>query len=207
MRRIASLLLVAALLVPWATATAFPADLFDKPLPQPLPEPLRAIQQRHARAEVLQLDFRQRKWLPELQQPLASSGRLTIVPDLGLEWRVTEPFPSVWRVSDDGRVIEGPESRASRIIGDLLIALLSMDVASLESTFDLYWSRQPSGWWLGLRPRDERLRRVIESIAVAGDETLRKVEVHATGGDRTEIRLTSLQTPPLTDALRARFSQ
>lgn len=204
MHGIARLLLLAVLL-PLSVAMASPAGLFDHPLPSALPQPLRTIRQQFEHSEVLKLQFHQKRWLPELQQPLVSTGTLTMVPSLGLEWRIDQPFPSTWRITRDGRVLEGPDNPGSEAVAQLLMSLLSVNTAGLKSAFSLYWLQQSSQWWLGLQPRDQRLQRVLDSIVVSGDKALRHVEVRENSGDRTEIDFTSMQTGTLTEALRARF--
>lgn len=203
MRALGRLLLFVSLVaLSWP---AFPAELFRHPLPSAMPPALREIHQRFAQAEVLELRFRQQKWLPELQQPLVSTGTLTVAPNLGLEWRTDQPFPSVWRVTRDGHVLDGSENPASEAIAHLLLALLSADIKPLQSTFSLYWLQQPSHWLLGLQPHDPRLRHVLDSIVVSGAHSVQRVEVRERSGDRTQIDFISTRTGILTDTLRARF--
>lgn len=201
------LIAVCLLLIAWPlAASAWPQGLFSSPLPSPVPKKLRAMQQRFSQAPVLVLHFRQEKHLPELKHPLVSHGVLTIAPSLGVDWQVTQPFKSEWKVTRNGRVLKGPNNGAPQAVANMLIGLFSADIHKLKSAFRLYWSEQPPGWWLGLKPRDPRLARAISDVAVSGAEHIRQVEVDETGGDHTVITFTSRHTHRLTPAVRKRFS-
>jgi len=202
------LITVGLLLAAWPlAAAAYPQGLFSSPLPSPVPKKLQALQHHFSQVQVLVLHFRQEKHLPELKQPLVSHGVLTIVPSLGVDWQVTQPFKSQWKVTRSGRVLKGPDNGAPQAVANLLIGLFSADTGKLKSAFRLFWSERPPGWWLGLKPRDPRLARAISDVAVSGGERVRQVEVDESGGDRTVITFTRQQAHPLTPAVRKRFSQ
>lgn len=195
------------LLVAWPlAAAAYPQGLFSSPLPNPAPKKLQSMQQRFSQVRMLVLHFRQEKHLPELKRPLVSHGVLTIVPSLGVDWQVTQPFKSEWKVTRGGRVLKGPKNGAPQAVANMLIGLFSGDTGKLKSAFRLYWSEQPPGWWLGLKPRDPRLAKAISDVAVSGGQHVHRVEVDESGGDRTVITFTRQQTRPLTPAVRKRFS-
>lgn len=204
MRRLSLFVVLLAL---WPLcAPAYPQGLFSSPLNGKVPGKLQSMQHRFSQSGAVELHFRQAKHLPELKQPLVSSGVLIIAPRLGVDWRVTKPFASEWTVTRGGRVVKGPNNGAPKAVASLLMGLFSADIHKLRSAFKLYWTEQPPGWWLGLKPRNARLQQAISTIAVAGARGVHQVEVDESGGDRTLITFSGRQSLTVTPALRKRFS-
>jgi hypothetical protein len=189
----------------WPLAgAASPQGLFSSPLHGSAP-PLRSIQKRFQQVQMIKLHFKQEKHLQETERVLVSRGVLTVAPKLGVDWHVLKPFESEWTVTRDGRVLRGPKSGATTAVANLLMGLFSADIEQLKSLFHVYWQKQSAGWWLGLKPKKARLKKAIDSIAVAGSEYVKRVEVNEASGDHTVIQFTGRKTQDLTPAIRKLF--
>lgn len=141
--------------------------------------------------------FTQRKYLEILARPLESKGRFSLDDEGQFEWLIDEPFAQGYRFRDGEliRSLEGEEERVTpadepSLYGffQFFSALLQLTEDELESHFQLYFQSGDSDWELGLRPRDRRLRRVLEQLVVRGaGAQIDRVTLTEPGGDRTEL--------------------
>jgi hypothetical protein len=180
-----------------------------------LAEPSRAM----ARAQVLQGRFTHRKYLSEIPQPLTATGTFTFARGLGVEWHTLQPFDSVFVLSEQGISqrddgvetlrLSADDQPAVRVIGRLFFALFTLDVATLESGFDLYARPQGKRWEIGLRPKSAAVGAVFSQAWVSGAADVEQVTLTDAHGDRTVIDLSALaySAEPPTVAVRALFKR
>ncbi|MCC2657790.1 MAG: hypothetical protein K0Q76_2898 [Panacagrimonas sp.] len=192
--------LFALLLLANAATGAGAAELFDRPadrttVEQALSEPIGVLR----RATVVRARFEQARHLSGFGHPLTSSGEMLFVRGTGIVWRVLEPFDSTsvfdrnGMRSGDGQAGPAPAA-ALRVLSGVLLSMLDLDVAALESRFEMFTSARSAGWILGLRPRDPGVADFAERMTISGRATLEHIELRDARGDRTEITFRDVTT-------------
>lgn len=150
---------------------------------------------------VVRGDFIQEKHLRALPQPLTSQGRFVLAGDHGLLWLLQQPIRQDYRITPQGIARRGeqgwqavdPQGGSARQ-NQLFLAVLSGDTQALQRDFDLQLKGDPDAWRLQLTPRGALLKQIFADIEIQGGETVTRIELHETQGDRTLIRLLDSQT-------------
>ncbi|MDL0437902.1 LolA family protein [Stutzerimonas frequens] len=150
---------------------------------------------------VVRGDFIQEKHLRALPQPLTSQGRFVLARDHGLLWLLQQPIRQDYRITPQGIARRGeqgwqavdPQGGSARQ-NQLFLAVLSGDTQALQRDFDLQLNGDPDAWRLQLTPRGALLKQIFADIEIQGGETVTRIELHETQGDRTLIRLLDSQT-------------
>lgn len=150
---------------------------------------------------VVRGDFIQEKHLRALPQPLTSHGRFVLARDHGLLWLLQQPIRQDYRITPQGIARRGeqgwqavdPQGGSARQ-NQLFLAVLSGDTQALQRDFDLQLNGDPDAWRLQLTPRGALLKQIFADIEIQGGETVTRIELHETQGDRTLIRLLDSQT-------------
>lgn len=149
---------------------------------------------------VVRGDFIQEKHLRALPQPLTSHGRFVLARDHGLLWLLQQPIRQDYRITPQGIARRGeqgwqavdPQGGSARQ-NQLFLAVLSGDTQALQRDFDLQLKGDPDAWRLQLTPRGALLKQIFADIEIQGGETVARIELHETQGDRTLIRLLDSQ--------------
>ena len=181
------------------------ADVFDHPqtaqqlLTGPLSQPTAGLRG----AQVMRGKFVYKKFLREIPQPLISRGDFVFARDLGIDWHTREPFDSDFVLTaqgmtqrDDGKTtlqMSAAEQPAVKIVARIFLALLSLDVKSLQDSFSLYGIRQDQQWQVGMRPTVPAVAAVFKEAVVSGGAQVDTLVLHDANGDRTEIAFGDLQ--------------
>jgi hypothetical protein len=152
-----------------------------------------------ANAKVLTGQFVHQKHLAEVPQPLIANGEFAYARGLGVYWHTQQPFDSVFVLTQDGIVQrdEGAETirlsahdqPAVRVIADIFLALFTLDVTSLSSSFDLFGKSQGERWIVGLRPKSAAIGSVFKQATITGAKDVEQVVLVDAHGDRTVIDL------------------
>ncbi len=150
---------------------------------------------------VVRGDFIQDKHLRALPQPLTSHGQFILSRDHGLLWLLQQPIRQDHRITPQGIARRGeqgwqavdPQGGSARQ-NQLFLAVLSGDTQALQRDFDLQLKGAPDAWRLQLTPRGALLKQIFAGIEIQGGETVTRIELHETQGDRTLIRLLDSQT-------------
>jgi hypothetical protein len=215
-----STLLAITLLTQVFGINAYADEVFNHPatgrtlLDTVLAEPSRTL----AKSQVLQGKFTHRKYLPEIPQPLTATGEFAFGRDLGVYWHTLTPFDSVFLLTQQGMVQrdEGAETLrvstndqpAVRVIADIFLALFTLDVATLSSSFDLYGQKNNARWIIGLKPKSSAIASVFKQAVVSGGKDVEQVVVTDQHGDRTVIDLHAItQASEVSPAVRALFKR
>ena len=178
-------------------------DVVDHPqsaaqvLKGPLAQPSAALRG----AQLMRGRFIYRKYLKEIPQPLVSTGEFLFVRDLGIEWHTRDPFDSDFVLTakgitqrDDGRTtmqMSASEQPAVQVVARIFLALLSLDVQSLQTSFELYGLQygKPGAerWQVGMRPAVAAISSVFKEAIVSGAAQVESVMLRDANGDHTEI--------------------
>ncbi len=156
-----------------------------------------------ADAKVLTGRFVHQKHLSEVPQPLVANGEFTYARGLGVYWHTQQPFDSVFVLTQNGIVqrdegnetmrLSAHEQPAVRVIADIFLALFTLDVTSLSSSFDLFGKSQGERWIVGLRPKSATIGSVFKQATITGGKDVEQVVLVDAQGDRTVIDLKGTQ--------------
>ena len=203
------IMLLASLLL---CGVAHAADVFDHPqtaeqlLNGPLSRPAAALRD----AQVMRGQFVYKKFLKEIPQPLISRGDFLFARNLGIDWHTREPFDSDFVLTakgmtqrDDGKItlqMNASEQPAVQIVAHIFLALLSLDVGSLQNSFALSgWQQGKPGnesWQVGMRPTVSAIAAVFKEAVVSGSAQVETLVLRDANGDRTEISFSAVQYAP-----------
>jgi hypothetical protein len=196
------------------------ADVFDHPTTADalLAGPLATAAAQIAGAKAIRGRFVFRRYLADIPKPLVSNGEYVVLQGVGIDWHTLQPFDSESIVTGNGvtQIDEGAahsadvDAPAMRAVIRMLSALLSLDVAALASTFELFGDAAVDGrWQIGLRPRAQDLATFIRDATIAGAAQIDTVSLRDANGDRTEIEFHEVRydTASPSPAERARFGE
>jgi outer membrane lipoprotein-sorting protein len=195
--------LVAALVAAAGCVLAHAADTFD----------LAHLMQMLAGVRSGEATFVERREVRVLDRTLVSKGRLEFqAPDTFVR-ETLEPTRERIAITGDtltmsfaGRRRTVPVDAApeAAVIVEAIRGTLTGNRASLERHFEVRVSGTPAQWWLDLVPREARLRTLVQSVRVGGEQALvRRVEVYLSDGDRSFMTIEPKPSPN-GDAPRAR---
>ncbi|TVO64095.1 LolA family protein [Denitromonas ohlonensis] len=179
---------------------------------------LKEIAARVADSPVLRAEFSQTKTLAAMRKPFRIAGHFTYARDAGVLWQVASPYTVRYLIDARGTVEIGPDgqrkARTSREAagaaqaGQIMQALLSADLAPLQSSFVLEPVRGADRWHVTLTPRKTEIARHLARITVAGTTAVEQVDIFEASGDHTEIRFTAIERDTrLNDAEAALFAR
>lgn len=188
-----ALLSLALAALPWARAA----------------DDLTLVRQRVAQVPVLRGDFEQEKRISGFKNPLRSQGNFLLARDKGVVWTTAKPFPSevvltrdrILSRQRDGSTrteMDARQQPALRSVNLMMFALMSGDIETLSSRFDIQVQAQgKDGWRINLRPKPGALARSFESIVLNGDRYVRQVEIAEANGDRTQLKFLNFRESPV----------
>jgi len=146
-------------------------------------------------------EFHEQKEVALLDRPLESTGTIYFAPPDRFT-RVTRA-PAATRLvlagarmrfedATGANAIDLAENPVARQFAENMVALWSGDRARLEKLYKLQFHAEQARWELVLVPRDARLARFVERLAMRGDgAAMRELELVESDGDRTLTQFTS----------------
>lgn len=163
-------------------------------------------------AKVLAGRFVQQRTLRGLTKPLESRGEFLLARDLGIHWLTLEPVESEFVITRAGLFVrsgDGAQARQPqlRVATELLFALFSLDLASLERRFVLSGAGSPASWQIGLRAREASTARAVRQAIIRGGTLVEAITLENGAGAamHIELREVSTRTAGPSDAERALF--
>ncbi|MDQ2076968.1 outer membrane lipoprotein carrier protein LolA [Marinimicrobium sp. ABcell2] len=189
------LLLLLALAVPAAGESVFSYPVAENPERQ---RQLSTLAETMSATSRIEGRFTQTKHLQILEQPLVSRGRFSLDDEGRFSWEIHQPFPQAYHFRDGEliRSVDGEEERVAPAdepslhgFFQFFSALLQLTEADLGVHFTRYFRHlDDEQWEMGLRPKDRRMRRVLDDMVVLGrGERIQAVTLKEPGGDRTEL--------------------
>jgi hypothetical protein len=144
-------------------------------------------------------EFREKRFVALLVDPLESRGWLYFVPPDRMARFTTEPAPASLLVEGESlRFREGPErpdmdlssSPVARAFVENFMAVFSGDRARLEKIYRVELQGSAGEWEMSLKPRQLPLSRFLDVVLLRGDlGGMREMEVRDVDGDRTVTQL------------------
>jgi hypothetical protein len=132
-----------------------------------------------------------------LTQPLKTQGILRFTPPAGLEKHITGPHDERYLVEGDTLLFESKTKEANRTLSlhdypalrgfiEAFRSTLANDVITLRRWYSVTLQGEPQRWVLVLRPLDNEVRALVESIRFSGERgRVSRIEIRAPDGDRS----------------------
>ncbi len=189
------------------------ASVFDHPVNADSKRMLTSSLTEMTRYDVISGDFVQTKSIKKLNRNFVSTGTFRISKTSGVVWKTQKPFPSEMIVSDSGisernangvvRTISSKDNPVFAQFSTTIQALFSGNLSELETRFNIYYEKTPSGNRIGLVPREAAVRKVIANIVMDVSENLDKVVITDGEGSPVVYEFTNHQSLIESDSLKA----
>ena len=146
--------------------------------------------------------FVETRYLSILEQPLVSTGTLTVDPSGQLIKRTLRPVREDFVLAGDILSVERPESNtryrlevtdshALRAFVEAFRSTLAGDLRTLERFYHVVLQVRSHGWQLRLIPSIQEMRERVEIIIIEGaGARIERIETQEAGGDRIVMDVT-----------------
>jgi outer membrane lipoprotein-sorting protein len=143
--------------------------------------------------------FTERKYLHILEAPLEDSGVLIFAAPGSLQKNTLQPNAERLMIDGDTLTIEREGKTETLDLADYpelggfiegIRATLAGNLATLERLYDPQLDGSIEAWRLVLKPRDEKMRQLIQSIRISGrDVHIERIETLERDGDHTDMTI------------------
>ncbi|MDR2842044.1 MAG: outer membrane lipoprotein carrier protein LolA [Spirochaetaceae bacterium] len=144
--------------------------------------------------------FEQIKILSKQNKTLKSSGNFIIANGIGMVWQTLKPYPSTIAAGKDFMIQTSANGKKMKIdannaneaflkISEAISIIFSGDANEILRFFDVYFSGTRKKWELGLIPKDNSMRVIINQIIVKGDSVINYIKIVSKNGDANEYIL------------------
>lgn len=143
--------------------------------------------------------FRQERHIANLSRPLMSRGSVYMDGEGTLFWKQEHPFPVLIKMMPEAieeSVADSPPQRITREQNPYLVAfsrafvsLFTGETQQLSTLFNLEPVQTDSGWHIRLTPKDENVKKVINTINILGAQRVEQFQFIGPGINRTTIYL------------------
>ena len=152
-------------------------------------------------------NFEQEKILGRLNRSLKSSGNFIIAEGQGMVWETLQPFPSTLvlgkdyfaqsrRPGGEANVISAAGNETFVHFAEIISAVFSGNSQGLLGNFEVFYSGSPSGWELGLLPKDKTFAAFAQKITMKGDAAVKSILINEQNGDSTRYIMSNQSYPP-----------
>lgn len=137
--------------------------------------------------KVVRGDFKQTKFIAQLNREFVSVGNFVIANEKGILWNTEKPFASQLAISETGMVQQNANGTRSEInakdnvvfaqIAKAIHSIFSGSTAKLQAGFHVFFNRQGKTWTVGLVPRESSVKKTIQSIELTGSTWLEQIKL------------------------------
>jgi len=139
-----------------------------------------------------------------MKRPLASHGRFCVVGGKGVMWRTLKPFPNTLRLTKDEIVhfqgervamrLDAKQEPTVRMINSVLFSLLSGELGTLDTLFEVDGTADAGSWKVALKARQPALAKAIGAISLDGGAYVKNITINEASGDHTAIVFSEIKT-------------
>ena len=185
--KLATFLFLCACMVFSASTFAAEGDIWKHPVKD---SDARAIDSAFAPMtahKVIRGDFKQTKFIAQLNKEFVSNGKFVIANDKGILWNTEKPFPSSLAISETRMIQQNANGSRTEInandnvvfaqIAKTIQSVFSGSTAKLQAGFHVYFTRNGKNWTVGLIPKEPSVKKAIESIELSGSTWLDKIRL------------------------------
>lgn len=166
--------------------------------------PIAKIQSMLAKPSMMCGRFDQTKQLAGMKRPLAAQGRFCVVAGKGVLWRTVKPFPNTLRLTRDEIVafqgervsmrLDAKQEPTVRMINSVLFSLLSGELGTLDTLFEVDGTADAGAWTVSLKARQPALAKAIGAISLEGGAYVKTISIAEAGGDHTRIVFSGIES-------------
>ena len=137
--------------------------------------------------KVVRGDFKQTKFIAQLNREFVSVGNFVIANEKGILWNTEKPFASQLAISETGMVQQNANGTRSEInakdnvvfaqIAKAIHSIFSGSTAKLQAGFHVFFNRQGKTWTVGLVPKELSVKKTIQSIELTGNTWLEQIKL------------------------------
>jgi len=163
------------------------AAIFDHPMNASSKQDVKKSLVKMMDHDVVSGDFTQTKTFKKSNRKFVSTGNFRISKASGIVWKTIKPVYSELIVTDESvteRLANGQVNTISTkdnpIFSDIsktVLALLSGDVAKLESKFNIFYEKTPNGVQIGLVPREIMVQMMVANLVMSISSNLDRVVI------------------------------
>lgn len=142
---------------------------------------LENISKQLPQLESLKCNFRQEKYLKNIQIPIVSGGLFEFVKGQGVYFTTTYPIKSKTDYTN----------KNYKQINDIINAISDKRYSRIEKEFDFFFEKNPQNMVLGICPKHEsQSADYISSITLNIKDYIQKIEIKQTNGNKTVLWFT-----------------
>jgi outer membrane lipoprotein-sorting protein len=167
---------------------------------------LSGILEKTGEVETYYAEFEQQKFTPLLRNPIESTGKVRITPDVS-RWDTEAPYASTMVIAGGEMRLFYPEQQTLEVydLGDRVDTLAASPVPRAEVLREYFelaeseWDESRSTLRVTLLPRTDEVRDAVEEATVqieAATGLLRELEMSDADGEVTVIRFTQIRLNP-----------
>ena len=138
-------------------------------------------------------EFTQSNHTEALSAPLTSGGLVYVDAEQGVAWQVQNPIQNTLIINQQGINLGNGMMQSTRMVSELLRALILGRLARLENSFTVKGCLEASSWRLLLYPKQEELAARISQLKLAGDQWVNQLSVSQTNGNDIVIHFSPPQ--------------
>ena len=150
--------------------------------------------------------FTQSKTLSGVSKKLNSEGFFIVDKSKGIVWITEKPIYQTLKVSDSGirignksGVLMNLDARSEpsvKYINELVLAIFSGDMSTLERLFNYSGDVTAKGWNLELTPKNTALT-FFKKITIVGSSAINRISFISKDGDLTEVIFSDVRLAPV----------
>ncbi|MBE7636515.1 hypothetical protein GUA87_06630 [Sneathiella sp. P13V-1] len=160
-----------------------------------------------ANAESISGQFNQDRYLAGFEAPFRTSGDFHLIPEKGLAWVVTSPFPSRLIMNEhgitqiaNGAVTQSSSGGVGKVISEMIYPAMANDWEGLSKNFTVDVRKVDNKWKATLLPKHSRLKEYVTEIIVEGSETTELLTIKKARGDYDRIAFSNQVISPSSTA-------
>jgi outer membrane lipoprotein-sorting protein len=137
--------------------------------------------------KVVRGDFKQTKFIAQLNREFVSVGNFVIANEKGILWNTEKPFASQLAISETGMVQQNANGSRSEMnakdnvvfaqIAKAIQSIFSGSTSKLQAGFHVFFDRRGNNWTVGLIPKEASVKKAIQSIELSGETWLERIKL------------------------------
>ncbi|MCR4942551.1 MAG: outer membrane lipoprotein carrier protein LolA [Campylobacter sp.] len=133
--------------------------------------------------------FEQSKNIKNFSKPIKSEGNFTFK-NKELFWNTQKPVVNSVKISSEGTfaLIDGKWIKSQKDYDkNLFLNIINFDTDALKKDFDIEVGGEKNDWEMLLKPKNIWLKKIFESIKIAGGKKPKSIKMLEINGDTSEI--------------------
>ena len=162
--------------------------------------------------------FKQVKHIQRLSRDFNTSGSFLFSETNGIIWEIETPFPATMIFDETGirqqlpngttTVMDGANNPVFERFSLAILAIFAGNYPELRNNFNVYYTTNRNEGRIGLIPKDQTVRLIIDSLVITGADKLESLTLNESSGDAVVYTFDTLdQRNELTTDEKTRFER